>query len=144
MVENKKKLADFSAEERSDLLVKLYDVYKKHGVEDKLDAPKHLDQLVTDVGSKKFDRHHHIVVEGQLKADQAALAKDVIKDIEEVLKNVDDGDKQIEITAKIGKGDMIQDIENASVVFGEGKKTIKHNEGEVILYDLWATWCPPC
>jgi len=22
--------------------------------------------------------------------------------------------------------------------------TLSHNEGEVILLDLWATWCPPC
>jgi thiol-disulfide isomerase/thioredoxin len=24
------------------------------------------------------------------------------------------------------------------------KTSIKHNEGEVILIDFWATWCPPC
>jgi thiol-disulfide isomerase/thioredoxin len=24
------------------------------------------------------------------------------------------------------------------------KVTFKHAEGEVILLDLWATWCPPC
>jgi len=35
-------------------------------------------------------------------------------------------------------------IENANGVFEEGKKTIEHKEGQVILYDLWATWCPPC
>lgn len=23
-------------------------------------------------------------------------------------------------------------------------KTLSHNAGEVILLDLWATWCPPC
>jgi len=27
---------------------------------------------------------------------------------------------------------------------GDEKTTIKHNEGEVILIDFWATWCPPC
>jgi len=27
---------------------------------------------------------------------------------------------------------------------GSEDVTLKHNAGEVILLDLWATWCPPC
>merc|ERR1711907_267186 len=27
---------------------------------------------------------------------------------------------------------------------GDEPTQIVHNEGEVILLDFWATWCPPC
>jgi thiol-disulfide isomerase/thioredoxin len=29
-------------------------------------------------------------------------------------------------------------------VFDEGKTSLAHKEGEVLLIDVWATWCPPC
>ena len=29
-------------------------------------------------------------------------------------------------------------------VFDEGKTSLAHKEGEVLLVDVWATWCPPC
>jgi len=38
MVETKK-LAEFTAEERQKLLLDVYEVYKKHGVEKKLGSP---------------------------------------------------------------------------------------------------------
>lgn len=53
------------------------------------------------------------------------------------------------IACKIGVGDKMGVIEGADKIciggeFQEGSAQIVHNEGEVILLDLWATWCPPC
>jgi thiol-disulfide isomerase/thioredoxin len=36
------------------------------------------------------------------------------------------------------------DINDADKVSEQGKTTVKHEKGQVILYDFWATWCPPC
>ena len=35
-------------------------------------------------------------------------------------------------------------IENVGFITGNETTTIKHEPGQVILLDFWATWCPPC
>lgn len=61
-----------------------------------------------------------------------------------MLKLVDKANKRVGFSAKIGVGDMIAPITEANFVFQEGRTNVEHKEGQVILYDLWATWCPPC
>ena len=43
-------------------------------------------------------------------------------------------------------GDKLAIIKGATPVLGNSNKVvdIEHKEGEVILLDFWATWCPPC
>lgn len=116
MVEGKP-LADLTVDERQKLLLDVYDVYKKHGLESKLGSPQLYDQLITDIASKSFQRELIIEAKGTLKADQAEVATKISAEVSDVLKGVAANNKKVAFSAKIGIGDQVGPIENANFVF---------------------------
>lgn len=52
-------------------------------------------------------------------------------------------DVKYDIVAKLGVGDVITGVENVTKLDGSETNFV-HNQGEVVLLDFWATWCPPC
>jgi hypothetical protein len=70
-------------------------------------------------------------------------------DLVEKVKALGVSDLKVDIKCKMGCGDPMGVIKNANKIcideqFCEGLADIEHKQGEVILLDLWATWCPPC
>ena len=137
-------LSALTTDEKAKLMNDVNNAFSSNDAAKNLGSLKMYDQLVTNLGGLDFNRETVLVVEANFKTDQSAVADKVKEQIKEALKGINNDNYQLDISCKVGVGDNVADIENATKVSDSSECTIKHNEGEVILYDLWATWCPPC
>lgn len=73
------------------------------------------------------------------KEAQAAKFTEEVKPIIEGVEGV-----TVSVKAQLGAGDMYKVINNVTTLDDEAPVSIEHKQGEVLMIDFWATWCPPC
>ena len=136
------KWGDLSVEEKTKIYEAVAKVYEEEGYPEGLKDPGCSGEYVNIMmAKKKEDRQSPLVIEGSFGPDQAELVDRLKTKLAEAVKGADDA--QVQIKMKRGVGCAMGDIANVSKLDG-GETEVKHEAGQVILLDFWATWCPPC
>ena len=129
---------DMSAEAQNELIKKLSNLLQEHQIDATV---KTINEVVCAVGGKAVEHNVSLNVTKEMPSTDAEKAKkfnEAAKPLVEGIKGV-----QMNVVSKMGAGDMYQEITKVKKCEGEGD-SITHKEGDVLLIDFWATWCPPC
>ena len=138
-----KKWADHSSEEKKNIYEALAKVYAEAGHPAGLKAPGCTSEFVNILMANQFQEAvRPLSIEGEFSIDKAAVVEEITPKIKECVANVSDA--KVSISTKRGVGSPMGDIKTVNKVEDGQECDVKHNPGEVLLLDFWATWCPPC
>jgi len=128
-----------SAEEQHALIKQIGTLLQEHNIDAKVETAT---EVICNVGGTDVEHKVTLVVSKEMPSTEKEVATKFNEAVKPLIEGI--AGVQMNVVSKMGAGDMFQEITKVIHITDDSKTTITHKEGEVILLDFWATWCPPC
>ena len=133
----------FTTEEQLDKVKQLGALIADHGLQGQVKA-KLFDQVVCPLKAPEVQRQMALFIEGKAALSDKPKVDAFKKAARPLLAGINPRTMKMEISCGVKVGDPYLEITDVVDVWTEDEKNITHKQGQVLLIDFWATWCPPC